>query len=267
MRYKVVLEYDGTNYGGWQKQKDKLGIQEVVEDCVELFSGEKTDVFVSGRTDTGVHALNQVIHFDLKKEFKEEVVINALNFWFGKRNRDLIAEWQKNSDNHFFKPFLQQDIVAKSCEKVDENFHSRFSSKMRHYRYIILNRKSPSALWQNKAWHIRKKLDVEKIQKAGKIILGNHDFSSFRDSQCQAKSPVKTMSNLKIYQDSDLIFFEFSAKSFLYHMIRNIVGTLRDVGTEKISVGDFKDILEAKDRKMAGEMAPACGLYLLGIDY
>lgn len=268
MRYKIVIEYDGTNYGGWQKQKDKLGIQEVVENSVFLFSGEKVEVFASGRTDTGVHAVNQVVHFDLKKEYKNDVVMNALNFWFGKRNRDLIAEWQKNSNNYFYKPFLQQDIVVKNCEIMDENFHSRFSSKMRHYKYIILNRKAPSALWQNKAWHIRKTLDLEKIQEASKFILGNHDFSSFRDSQCQAKSPIKTMDNCKIYKEfDDLVIFEFSAKSFLYHMIRNIVGTLRDVGVGKTSIKDFEEILLSKDRKRAGEMAPACGLYFVGVDY
>ncbi len=268
MRYKVVLEYDGTNYGGWQKQKDKLGIQEVIEECVFLFSGEKVEVVASGRTDTGVHAINQTVHFDLTKKYEEGVVVNALNFWFGKRNRNLILEWQKQNNNHFSKPFLQQDIVAKDCKIVDNDFHARFSSKMRYYKYIILNRKAPSALWQNKAWHIRKKLNIEKMQEASKFILGNHDFSSFRDSQCQAKSPIKTMGSCNIYKESEeLIIFEFSAKSFLYHMIRNIVGTLRDVGIGKITVENFKEILEAKDRRMAGEMAAACGLYLVNIDY
>lgn len=267
MRYKITFEYDGTNYGGWQKQKDKLGIQEVLENCVKAFSGETTEVLASGRTDTGVHALEQVAHFDLNKQFEGEVVKNALNFWLGKRNRDLIKEWQKANNNHFLKPFSLQDIVIKNCEIVGEDFHSRFSSKMRYYKYLILNRKADSAIWQNRVWHIRKELDVEKMKEAAKIILGKHDFSSFRDSQCQAKSPIKTMSGCKITRNDEFIVFEFWAKSFLYHMIRNIVGTLRDVGSGKISVEEFEKILEAKDRKRAGEMAPACGLYLMKIEY
>lgn len=267
MRYKLVLEYDGTNYGGWQKQKDKISIQEIIENCIFLFSAEKADVFVSGRTDSGVHALNQVVHFDLKKEYKEDIVVNALNFYLGERNRKLIKEWQKNNNNFYLKPFLQQDIVVKFCEIVDEEFHSRFSSKMRYYKYLILNRATPSALWQNKAWHIRNKLDIEKMQKAANYLIGNHDFSSFRDSQCQAKSPIKTMNSCKIYKEDELIVFEFSARSFLHHMIRNIVGTLRDVGIGKITVNEFKNILASKNRQNAGEMAQACGLYLVRIDY
>ena len=267
MRYKLIIEYDGTNYSGWQKQDGRLTIQETLEDCVFNLTKEKVEVIASGRTDAGVHAINQVIHFDLNKEYKTDTIIQGLNFYLGDKNRNLIKLWQKNSNDIFLKPFLQQDIAVKSCEIVNEDFHARFSSKMRHYRYVILNRQKPSALWQNKVWHIRKELDIEQMQLASAILLGKHDFSSFRDSQCQALSPVKTMSAIKIYKQDEFVNFEFSAKSFLHHMIRNIVGTLRDVGTGKTAIKSFEDILNSKDRQMAGEMAPACGLYLLGVDY
>jgi tRNA pseudouridine38-40 synthase len=268
VKYKIIIEYDGTNYAGWQRQKNKVTIQEVIEECIFKLSGEVTEVFVSGRTDSGVHALNQVAHFELVKEYEENTIVGALNFYLIGRNAELVREWQKKNNDFFMKPFLRQDIVIKDCSIVDDDFHARFSSKMRHYKYIILNRKEASALWQNRAWHIRKKLNIEKMQEAGNILLGNHDFSSFRDSQCQAKSPIKTLSNCSISGiDDDLIVFEFSAKSFLHHMIRNIVGTLRDVGSGRISVEEFRNIFEAIDRKKAGEMADACGLYLVKIDY
>lgn len=266
-RYKLVIEYDGTNYAGWQKQEDRITIQETLEDCVFNLTKERVEVFASGRTDAGVHAINQVIHFDLEKLYKTDVIVEGLNFYLGEKNRKLIKSWQKNNNNIFLKPFSQQDIAVKNCELVDMEFHSRFSSKMRHYRYVILNRQRPTALWQNKVWHIKKELNIKTMQEASKILLGNHDFSSFRDSQCQALSPVKTMSAIKIYKQDEFVNFEFSAKSFLHHMIRNIVGTLRDVGIDRTSIDEFKNILNSKDRKMAGEMAPACGLYLLGVDY
>lgn len=266
-RYKLNIEYDGTNYSGWQKQNGRLSIQETIEDCIFCLSKEKVDVFASGRTDAGVHAINQYLHFDLNKLYKTDTIIEGLNFYLCEKNRILIKEWQKNNNNFFLKPFLQQDIAVKDCELVDNDFHARFSTKMRHYRYIILNKQRPSALWQNKAWHIRKELDIDKMQTASDLLIGKHDFSSFRDSQCQANSPIKTMSNIKIYKKDEFIYFDFSAKSFLHHMIRNIVGTLKDVGNHKINVNEFKNILESKDRKNAGEMASPCGLYLLNIDY
>ena len=266
-RYKLTIEYDGTNYAGWQKQDGRLTVQETLEDCIFNLSGEKVEVFASGRTDAGVHAINQVIHFDLNRLYKTDTIIEGLNFYLGKKNRKLIDIWQKNNNNVFLKPFLQQDIVVKECEVVDDSFHARFSTKMRHYRYIILNRQRPTALWQNKAWHIRKKLDVTKIYESAQCLIGKHDFSSFRDSQCQANSPVKTMSAINVYGRDEFVYFEFSAKSFLHHMIRNIVGTLRDVGTGKINENDLVKILESCDRKQAGEMAPACGLYLLNVEY
>lgn len=267
VRYKITIEYDGTNYSGWQKQQDRRSIQETIEQSIKSLSNEDIEVFCSGRTDCGVHAINQVAHFDLNKEYKTDTIVEGLNFFLGKNNRDLIKKWRKNNNDFFLNPFLQQDITIKKCEIVDNDFHARFSSKMRYYRYLILNRKQPSALWQNKAWLIKRDLNIENMEKASKLLIGKHDFSSFRDSQCQAKSPIKTISGCSIKREEDLIIFDIWAKSFLHHMIRNIVGTLRDVGIDRITVEDFKDIIEAKDRKRAGEMAQACGLYLVKIDY
>lgn len=266
-RYKITIEYDGTNYAGWQKQDTRLTIQQTIEECIFNLTKQRVEVFASGRTDAGVHAINQVAHFDLNTLFKTDTIIEGLNFYLGEKNRQLIKNWQKNNNNIFLKPFLPQDIVIKDCEIVSEDFHARFSSRMRHYQYKILNRLRPTALLQNKSWHIRKELDIIKMQQAVSILIGKHDFSSFRDNQCQANSPIKTMSSINIYKQEELIIFEFSAKSFLHHMIRNITGTLKDVGMNKINLEDFKNILDKKDRKYAGEMAPACGLYLTKIDY
>lgn len=266
-RYKLTIEYDGTNYAGWQKQQGRRTIQETIESCINSLTGENAELFVSGRTDAGVHAINQVAHFDLNKYFKIDTIIEGLNFYLGENNRFLINKWKKSVGDEFLSPFLLQDITIKNCEIVDENFHARFSSKMRYYKYLILNRYSPSALWQNKAWHIKKELNIEEMNKACKFLIGKYDFSSFRDSQCQAKSPIKTINNCGIFRNDELVIFEINAKSFLHHMIRNIVGTLRDVGIGRTTVAEFKNIIEAKDRKMAGEMAKSCGLYLVKIDY
>ena len=267
VRYKLTIEYDGSNYAGWQKQEGRRTIQETIEQSIYKIAGENVELFVSGRTDAGVHAINQVAHFDLQKEFKVDTIIEGLNFYLGESNRLLIKQWRRANKDIYLNPFLPQDITIKNCEIVDENFHARFSSKMRYYKYLILNRQRPSALWQNKAWHIKKELNIDKMSDACKILIGKYDFSSFRDSQCQAKSPIKTINFCDIKRDDEIITFNINAKSFLHHMIRNIVGTLRDVGIGRITVEEFKEILNAKDRKKAGEMAKACGLYLVKIDY
>lgn len=246
MRYKITIEYDGTNYCGYQKQRDKKNqsVEEVVENAIFAFSKERVKIFASGRTDAGVHALGQVVHFDLNKDFDNHRVILALNHYL-----------------------LNESIAVIDCEKVDNNFHSRFDAKMRSYRYIIINRKGSLALQKNRAWHIGQKLDVKKMQQASKFLIGNYDFSAFRDAECQSKTAIKTVEKITIMQNGEAIIIEIAAKSFLHHMVRNIVGTLFWVGSNKIEPQDVKTILESKDRTKSGPNAPACGLYLLKIDY
>ncbi|MDR2077506.1 MAG: tRNA pseudouridine(38-40) synthase TruA [Rickettsiales bacterium] len=275
MRYKLCIEYDGTNYSGWQKQKQGISVQSVIEECIFELSGERVELVGSSRTDAGVHALGQIAHFDLdKKHYPETVVVQALNYYLCRINRIRIKKLQRLIEGEFGESYrryglpAEQDIVIKSCSIVDGEFHARFSSKMRHYRYIIKNTGSPLAIWQNRAWWVSDELDIDSMAETCQILLGLHDFSSFRDSQCQAPSPMKTISSCRIYSaEKDLIIFDISAKSFLHHMVRNIIGTLRDVGRRKIGTSDFKDILESKDRKKAGVNAPACGLYFIGVDY
>lgn len=244
-RYKIEIEYDGTNYCGWQKQKDQISIQEIIENSLLKSFNQKVEVIASGRTDAGVHALGQIAHFDLDKNLNEFQMMMAIN------------------QNISFT----QNVVITNCKVVSNEFHSRFDAKMRFYQYKIINRKAPLTLDKNRAWHVAQKLDLDKIVEASKYLLGQHDFSSFRDTECQAQSPIKTLNKIEISKIGEKITFEVSAKSFLHHMVRNIVGTLILVGKGKIAVADMKKILEAKDRKMSGPNAPACGLYFLNVEY
>lgn len=245
-RYKLSIEFDGTNYCGFQKQKDipQKSIEEVLENAVFSFSQERVKITASGRTDAGVHALAQVIHFDLEKFFDPYKVLMALN--------------------HFL---IEEEISILTCEEVDENFHARFAAKERTYRYLIINRRAPLTLQKNRALHVKRNLDIEAMNQAAQFLIGLHDFSSFRDAECQASSPVRSINKIKITKNFDEVFIEISAKSFLHHMVRTIVGTLVWVGIGKISAREMKIILEAKDRSKAGPNAPACGLYFLKTDY
>ena len=246
MRYKLTIEYDGTNYCGFQKQLNipEKSIEEVLEEAIFKLSQEKAKIIVCGRTDTGVHALGQVVNFDLKKEFSQHSMVSALNNYLREEN-----------------------VAALNCEITDENFHSRFSAKMRHYRYIIVNRRAPVVLQKNRAWHVAQKLDLDEIKKAAKFLIGEHDFSSFRDSECQGKTAIKTIEKIEIIKKGEEVFIEVSARSFLHHMVRNIVGTLIWIGLKKISAQEMPKILAAKDRTKSGPNAPACGLYFLKADY
>jgi tRNA pseudouridine38-40 synthase len=271
----IHLEYIGTNYVGWQKQKDGFAIQEILEDCLQRLAGEKVEVIGSGRTDAGVHALDQVAHFNLSlKNYKGDTIKQALNYhlreWCRRRSlflKNLMVKPQNRYLTHLYMA-AEQDITIKSCIQVSDNFHARFSSHQKHYRYIIHNAPWPSALWQNRAWHIWETLDLDTMQQAANTLLGLHDFSSFRDSQCQASSPLKTLQKFHIYTEKDqLVIMETTAKSFLHHMVRNIVGTLVEVGKHRLDVKTFQAIRDARDRKKAGRNAPAHGLYLLRVDY
>lgn len=276
MRYKITIEYDGTYYNGWQEQDNLPTIQNSLKKALFKFTGKNIEVFGSGRTDTGVHALNQVAHFNLEKNYEPFKIIQALNFYLREGCLERVEKYKKiinnskiNDCQNFINFYFQniQDIVIKNCEIINENFDARFSAKIRHYKYLIHNLYSPSAILQNRVWWIKQKLDLEKMNEACKYLIGKKDFSSFRCSECQAKSPIKTILSCNFSNENNLIVFKISAKSFMHHMVRNIVGTLKDVGTGKINIEKFEEIIELKDRKFAGTTAPACGLYFDFVEY
>lgn len=243
-RYKATIEYFGEGFAGFQRQENCISIQEMLERAIHLFSREVCCVFAAGRTDAGVHAFGQVIHFDLEKYYDSYTVVRAMN--------------------HFLRPAR---IAVTECELVSDEFHSRFSAKARHYIYKINNRPSDIVIDIGRVWHIKKPLDVDSMALASKYLLGRHDFTSFRASSCQSKSPIKTLSNIVVKKCADEIDIYVSAPSFLHHMVRNIVGTLSLVGLGKSDVEWVKTVLDSKSRTSAGPTAPAYGLYFLKVDY
>lgn len=245
-RYKLTIEYDGTNYCGLQKQPciAQKSIEEVLEKAIFLMAQKEVKITYSGRTDSGVHALGQVVHFDLQKKFLDYAMLARLNNYL-----------------------RGEDVAVRTCELVDENFSARFSTKKRHYRYRIINRYPQLVLEKNRAWQVARKLDIKAMKRAAECLVGQHDFSSFRDSQCQSSQPIKTLDKVEILQNNEEITIDFTAKSFLHHMVRNIVGTLVYVGLGKIAAEEMGIILAAKDRTKSGPNAPACGLYFVGVDY
>ncbi len=249
-RFKLTIEYDGSGLAGWQAQDNSYSVQEALQSSLFKATGQEIEVTGAGRTDAGVHALGQVAHLDLENwnEFKLK---EAMNFYL----------------RHDKKLPLPQQIAVINAEIAPAEFHARFDAIKRHYLYRIINRREHLTLEANRAWHIIEELNVEKMQGAARILLGKHDFSSFRSSECQAKSPVKTLDEIEITQNGTVIEFNISARSFLHHQVRNIVGSLRLIGNGKWQVEDLKKALAAQDRKCAGETAPAHGLYLIKIDY
>lgn len=244
-RYKIIIEYDGSEKAGWQRQNNAPSIQQYLEDAIAAFSSEEVTVWGSGRTDAGVHAKGQVAHFDLEKEYNPKIVKNAIN--------------------HFVKPFK---IVVISCSLVEQSFHARFSATKRYYQYIIHNRETISPFLANYAWNIRENLDTDKMQEAANLFTGTHDFTSFRTVHCQALSPIKTVDEIKLEIANDnLIQLNFKARSFLHHMVRNLVGAIVKVGQNKLSPQKIKEIIELKDRRAAPATAPAHGLYFMRVDY
>ena len=246
MRYKLTLEYDGTNTLGWQRQLDGPSIQEYLETVLETLSGKHSEIASAGRTDAGVHALAQVAHIDFDTKMEPWKIREAFN-----------ANLRQ----------IGAPVCLLNVEPVSDDFHARFSAKGRGYIYKILNRRAPSILQANRVWWVPVELDVEKMRQGAKYLLGNHDFTSFRASACQAKSPIKTLDKLDIEKIGDEIIFTVEAKSFLHHQVRNMVGTLKMVGDGKLQPDDIKTILDAKDRSKAGATAPACGLYLSKVIY
>ena len=246
MRYKITVEYEGTHLLGWQKQKDGPSVQEFLEKAILGFSHQTSEVFGAGRTDAGVHALAQVAHFDLDADLSEYKIMESLNA--------LLRE-------------LQAPVSVLQAEKVSPDFHARFSAVGRGYIYRILNRRGPSPLLLDRVWRVPFPLYVEAMRKGAQYLIGHHDFSSFRGAGCQAKSPIKTLDKLDIEKRGDEIIFTVEARSFIYHQVRNMVGTLKEVGNGRLKPEDVKSILEARDRTKAGISAPACGLYLNKVMY
>jgi len=243
-RYKIKIEYDGTPFVGWQFQKNGQSIQEVLQKAIYSFSKEKVVITGAGRTDSGVHALAQIAHFDLKKKVERKKFLPALNQHIG---------------NKF--------ITILKINKINKKFHSRFDAKKRTYQYIIINRQSALTLQKNKAWHIRKKLDVKSMKRGAQLLLGTHDFSTFRASTCGAKSPIKTMEKISIKKNKDKITLNFISKSFLQQQVRSMVGCIKYLGDGKWNVGEFKKSFKSKNRLKCAPPAPACGLYLVKIKY
>ena len=243
-RYKIKIEYDGTAFVGWQFQKNGLSVQEVLQKAIFNFSREKVIVTGAGRTDSGVHALGQIAHFDLEKKIE---------------NKKLLLAFNQNIGNKL--------VTVLKINKTSKNFHSRFDAKKRTYEYLIINRQSQLALQKNKAWHIRKKLDIKVMKKGAKLLLGTHDFSTFRSSSCGAKSPIKTIENIIINKKKDKITLKFISKSFLQQQVRSMVGCIKYLGERKWSVNDFKKSFKSKNRLKCAPPAPACGLYLKKIKY
>jgi len=241
--FKVNVEHDGTNYFGWQRQKGQITVQEVIEDKLSTLLGERVYIFGSGRTDSGVHAINQYFHFRTKKTLPLEAYLFGLN------------------------SLLPPDIRIKHVEIVPDGFHACFSAKKKSYRYVILNRKTPSAIYRNFCWHVSYPLDLELMNEAASMVVGTLDFSSFRASMCSRKNPVRTVYEAYWVKEGDKLIFMITANGFLHNMVRILVGTMVDVGRGKISIEEFKNILEARDRKKAGRTAPPQGLYLYDVYY
>ena len=243
-RYKLTIEYDGTGLVGWQRQPNGLSVQAALEDAIEKFCGERVTVHGAGRTDAGVHALAQAAHIDLAREFPEDTIRSALN--------------------HFLRPAA---ISVLAVETAAPDFDARRSAIGRVYRYRILNRRPPPMLDRMRVWHVAPPLDLAAMQAGARHLIGKHDFSTFRDSLCQAKSPIKTLDALEVTRDGDEIHIEARARSFLHHQVRNMAGTLKLVGLGQWRPEDVAAALEARDRRAGGPTAPAEALYLVEVRY
>jgi tRNA pseudouridine38-40 synthase len=243
-RYKLVIEYDGTPYVGWQVQDNGTSVQSVITDAIAAFAGERVTVSGAGRTDAGVHALGQVAHVDLAKDWDNETVRDAINA--------------------HLRP---HPIAVLTAERVGENFDARFSATRRHYLFRIVNRRANLALEQNRAWRIARPLDDTAMHAAAQKLVGRHDFTTFRAAECQAKSPIKTLDRLDVVRNGEEVRILAMARSFLHHQVRSMVGSLVHVGEGKWSGDDLGAALAACDRSACGQVAPPQGLYLVRVEY
>lgn len=243
-RYRLVVEYDGRPYRGFQAQAELPSVQTSIERAVLGFSGEAIRLAAAGRTDTGVHATGQVVHIDLTKPWRPQVVRDAIN-----------------------AHLVPEPISILEAGIVEEGWHARFSATERRYVYRILNRLAPPALAQGFVWHVKKPLDAEAMHEAAQGLVGLHDFTTFRDAQCQSKSPVKTLDLARVTRAGEEVRLEFTARSFLHRQVRSMTGAIAEVGVGRWAVADVQAALEAKDRKACGPVAPAEGLCLIGVGY
>ncbi len=243
-RYRITVEYDGSPFVGWQRQDNGPSVQQALEEAVFAMTGEEVRVHGAGRTDAGVHALGQVAHFDISRHFPPHRIRDGLN--------------------HHLRP---APVVVLEAREVDADFHARFSAVKRHYLYRILNRRSPPALDRERVWHVPRPLDAGVMHEAAQVLVGRHDFTTFRAAQCQADSPVKTLDRIAVTREGDEICITVSARSFLHNQVRSIAGSLKLVGEGKWTAGDLRAALEACDRSACGPVAPPEGLYLTAVDY
>ena len=243
-RYKLTLEYDGTGLAGWQRQANGVSVQALVEAAIFEFRGERVAVHGAGRTDAGVHALGQVAHFDLQRAADPETVMGALNYHL-----------------------KSNPVAVLACARAADDFHARFSATRRHYLYRIVNRRAPLTLEHGRAWQLAQPIDADQMAAAATLLIGKHDFTSFRAAECQAKSPVKTLDRLEVTRRGSVVEIAATARSFLHRQVRAMVGTLALVGTGKWQAADVAAALAARDRAAAGPTAPAVGLYLTAVDY
>ncbi|MCI5077716.1 tRNA pseudouridine(38-40) synthase TruA [Oricola sp.] len=245
-RYRLTVEYDGTPYVGFQRQSNGYAVQEAIERAVKKFSGEDVTVHVAGRTDTGVHALGQVCHIDMSREWEPFRVMEAINAHL------VMAD---------------ECVAILDVEKMNEEFHARFSATTRHYLYRILNRHAPIPLERQRAWWVKRPLDIDAMHEAAATLLGTHDFTTFRAAQCQSRSPVKTLDEIRFTRTGELVEAHVSARSFLHNQVRSIVGTLKLVGEGRWTAADVEEARDARDHQRCGALAPPYGLYLAKVDY
>ncbi len=243
-RYRLTIEYDGGPFQGFQSQAGAATVQDAIERAIAGFSGEAVRIHAAGRTDAGVHAAGQVIHFDLVKDWPAPVVRRALN-----------------------AQLAPAPIVALDCVVANANFHARFSATGRRYLYRLLDRASPPALERGRLWWVKRPLDAEAMNQAARALVGRHDFTTFRDAACQAARPVKTLDAVEIARQDEEVRVAFAARSFLHRQVRSMVGSLVEVGLGRWSVEAFAAALDAADRSRCGPVAPACGLFLMSVDY
>lgn len=247
-RYKIIIEYDGKNFHGWQKQRGITTIQGIIEEACKKLNGSKVVVYGAGRTDSGVHALGQVAHFDLKNQFEPNQLLMALNY-------------------HVRRCKQGQMISIIDAERASPTFHARYSAISKIYCYRILNYQTPLALEKGRAWWVPQHLNVSSMKVAAKLLEGKHDFSAFRSSSCQATSAIKTLDYINILNKGKEIKIYFSARSFLHNQVRIISGTLAEVGRGKMSQNEISNALKYKIRLNAGPTAPAEGLTLINVSY
>tara|TARA_B100001559_G_C16465768_1_gene606445 strand:+ start:593 stop:1327 length:735 start_codon:yes stop_codon:yes gene_type:complete len=241
--YKITIEYEGTNFVGWQRQDNGLSVQQLIEESIQKLSNSKTTIFGAGRTDAGVHAKGQVASFELENFIDTDTIRDGLN--------------------HYLRP---HPVAILSTEKTDTDFNARFSAKLRWYEYKIINRRPPLTLQNNRFWCVHKTININKVIEQSKFFLGKHDLSAFRSINCQSKSAIKSINSIEVKKNEQEINFIISAKSFLHSQVRIMVGTLVDIGLGKISK-PISEIISLKQREYAGVTAPADGLYLTKVEY